>query len=274
MKLNAKLIVSDFDGTLLNSQRQVTPEVKEEISRYVADGGIFAVCTGRMMASILPRVRQLGLKGLVIACQGTVIADIGSGKLIKCGGLNGKDAAEVCAALEERGYHVNIYNGDRMFSNLPPENEYLQEYEKITGIHAEHVGLPLSEFVRKNNLTCQKITSLCFPEDKLTVYRYMLGKFEGRFDVTYSSDVLVEVSPFGENKGEALKFLAAYYHIPVGETVAIGDNLNDLSMILAAGTGIAVGNATPALKDAADVVTVTNDENAVSEVIKQYGYIH
>lgn len=83
MKINYGLIVSDFDGTLIDDNQQILPEVREAIEKYIAAGGVFAVCTGRMLSSILPRVRELGLKGLVIAYQGTVIADIETGKLLK-----------------------------------------------------------------------------------------------------------------------------------------------------------------------------------------------
>ena len=80
-KINCGLIVSDFDGTLLSTRQTISDNVKNAINEYIAAGGIFAVCTGRMLASILPRVRSLGLKGLVVAYQGAVIADIESGKL-------------------------------------------------------------------------------------------------------------------------------------------------------------------------------------------------
>ena len=68
-----KLIISDFDGTLLTTRQTVPGRVKDVIDEYIAAGGIFAVCTGRMLASILPQVRALGLKGLVAAYQGTEI---------------------------------------------------------------------------------------------------------------------------------------------------------------------------------------------------------
>lgn len=270
--LNAKLIVSDFDGTLTNSDGRVTDEIKNAILQYVSDGGIFAVCTGRMLASILPRVREIGLKGVVVACQGTVIADIQSGKIIKCVGLKSQEAAEICKVLEDNGDHVNAYSGSRLISGLPAENYGLKAYEAVTGITAEHVGIPISEYILKNNLICQKITSLCAPQDKLHIYKYLLDKFDGRFDLTYSADVLVEIAPLGEDKGNALKFLAQYYNVPIEDTVAVGDHLNDLSMIRAAGVGVAVGNATQALKEQADYITVSNNDGAVAKVIKKFGY--
>lgn len=271
-QLNAKLIASDFDGTLLNSEGQISEEVRSAIAQYVCDGGIFAVCTGRMLASILPRVRELGLKGIVIACQGSVIAEIESGKLIKCGGLNSRDAAEICQKLEASSDFVNAYSGDRLITDIPADNAGLKIYESITGITAEHVDMPVSSYILKNNLTCQKISSLCAPENKQRIYGYMLEGFSGRFDVTYSADVLVEVAPLGNTKGAALEFLADYYGVALKDVVAVGDHLNDLSMIRAAGVGVAVDNATQALKDEADYISVSNDKGAVAKVIKQFGY--
>lgn len=273
-QLNAKLIVSDFDGTLITSDQRVLPEVKSAISSYISDGGIFAVCTGRMLASILPQVRALGLEGLVVACQGTVIADIKSGELIRNGGLSASEAAEICKVLEDLGAPINAYSGDKLFSNIPKDNKYLKLYEKITGITAKHVSSPLSEYVSASDEKWQKIASLCRPEDRQKLLYYLSEKFAGRYDVTCSADVLVEVSPLGDDKGSALRFLANHYGIDIKDTVAAGDNLNDLPMIIAAGTGVAVGNAVQGLKDAADYISCTNDEGAIAQVIKKFGYIN
>lgn len=273
-ELNAKLIVSDFDGTLITSDQRILPEVKKAISDYVADGGIFAVCTGRMLASILPRVRSLGLEGLVVACQGTVIADIKSGEFIRCGGFNSRQAAEISAVLEDLGAPINAYSGDDLYTNIPEDNKYLKLYENITGITGKHLSMPISQYISSQDKKWQKIASLCRPEDRQRLLDYLSHKFAGKYDVTCSADVLVEVSPLGDDKGSALKFLAQHYHIPVESTVAIGDNLNDLPMIVAAGTGVAVGNATEGLKAAADYISCTNDQGAVAQVIKKIGYIN
>jgi hypothetical protein len=273
-RLNAKLIISDFDGTLIDSNHKVSPNVRKVIDDYVKDGGIFAVCTGRMLASILPQVRELGLNGLVVACQGTVIADIKSGQLIRHGGFSCSQSAEICKVLEDMHAYVNAYADDVLITDIPKENKYLLEYEKITGIIAKHVDMPISEYILQNNIKCQKVASLCFPEEKIKLFNDLSGIFKSKYDVTYSADVLVEVSPAGDDKGNALKYLANHYNIDIKDTVAIGDNLNDLSMIQAAGVGVAVGNATQPLKDEADFITITNDEGAVAEVIKKFGYIN
>lgn len=273
-ELNARLIISDFDKTLTDSQNRVPEKVRTAVNEYIENGGIFAVITGRILPSILPRVRELGLKGLVVACQGTVIADIESGKIIKNGGFNGARAAEICAALENFGANVNLYSGDNYYTDIAADNPHLKLYEEMTGVTALHSDLPLSRFAQGSNLIYQKVASLCAAEDRQPLYEKMHARFSGRFDVTCSADVLVEISPVDDNKGEALKFLAARYGVPIEKTVAVGDNLNDLSMIEAAGIGVAVGNAAEELKQKADYITVSSDLAAVAKVIEKFGYKH
>lgn len=272
-KIYKKLIVSDFDGTLLTSEQTVPEEVRSAIAEYVACGGIFAVCTGRMLASILPRVRELGLKGLVVAYQGTVIAEIESGKIIKKDRIPFAQVAEICDYFRQIGKCVNVYSDEILYTDIPKENEYLKRYERITGIDAVPADCAMTSFVVNNKLDCQKVTCLISPKEREEVYIALREKFGERFDVTCSADVLIEISPLHDNKGEALRYIADYYNIPIESTVAVGDNLNDLPMIIAAGVGVAVGNGVQALKGAADFVSVSNNEAAVAKIIKKYGFV-
>lgn len=271
-KIYKKLIVSDFDGTLITSSHNIPDRVSSAIQEYVECGGVFAVCTGRMLRSILPRVRQLGLKGLVVAYQGSVIAEIESGKIIKKSGLSVGDAVEICRYIEDCGYCINAYSEEILYTDIPKEEKHLQLYEKITGVEANSVDGKISDFIMENNLVCQKLASLVAPADREKLYRGLSQKFGDRFDVTCSAEVLVEISPLGDNKGEALKFIAEYYGIPLSSTVAVGDNLNDLTMIITASVGVAVGNAVDSLKQAADFVSVANDECAVAQIIEKFGF--
>lgn len=271
-KLNYKLIVSDFDGTLIDDNGKIPPEVNSAINEYIACGGVFAVCTGRMLCCILPTVRALGLKGLVVAHQGTVIAEIESGKIIKNGGMESRDVAEICMHLEELNRLINVYSDDDMYTTVSKNESYLKKYEEIVGIDAKSIDSKMSDFVIEHNLFCQKVSILVAPEEREWLYGELTKRLGKKFDVTCSASVLVEISPLSDNKGEALKFLAKHYNISIEKTVAAGDNLNDLSMVKAAGVGVAVGNATEKLKAAADFVSVTNNQGAVAQIIKKYGF--
>ncbi len=271
--LKCSLIVSDFDGTLANSQNEVSEENIKAINGYISAGGIFAVCTGRILPSILPRVREIGLKGLVIACQGSVIADIASGKIIRNVKLDSVQTADICAKLESVGANVQVFTDDGFYTDIPAEAEHLKLYEKITGIDAMHTGgIPVSEYVARNKISCQKVATLVAEQDQAALFEKLQIIFGGKYEVTCSAKVLIEIIPVGENKGSALAFLAEHYKIPKGKVCAIGDNLNDLSMLEAADYGVAVGNCSPLLREKVAYLTVTNDENAVAKVIKDYGY--
>ncbi len=273
-KLNCKLIVSDFDGTLANSNNEVPQKVISAINAYVSAGGIFAVCTGRIVPCILPRIREMGLSGLLVGSQGSQIADIKSGKLLRNVTFEPEHASEICLALEERGANVQLLGADGYFSDLPADDKHLNLYESIVRLKAKHTDMPLSEYAKTSGERFCKLTSMCAPSDRKELYEYLSAKFAGICDITCSAKVLVEVSPYGETKGRALEFLAKNYGVPMEKTCAIGDNLNDLSMIKAAGVGVAVANGEQLLKEAADFVAVSNDMGAVAQVIEKFGYLH
>ena len=270
--INKRLIISDFDGTLADSQNTVSDIVRQAIDEYVSCGGIFAVCTGRMLCSILPRVRELGLKGLVAAYQGSVIADIESGKLLRNNSLSVDDCEEICAFAEKYGYTCNTYCDEVLYTSISEGDSGLARYESITGVKAVNVSGSMSRFVKVNNLACNKITFLVNSYEREKLYKLLQTEFSQKFDVTCSAAVLVEVSPKGDDKGVALKFIADYFGVDLSSTVAIGDNLNDLSMIKTASVGVAVGNATEELKKEADYVTVSNNEHCVAKIIEKFGF--
>ena len=273
-RLNCKLIVSDFDGTLANTNNEVPQEVIDKINSYVKNGGIFAVCTGRIMPSILPRVRDMGLTGLVIASQGSQIAEIESGKILREACFLPEQTAEICEALEELDSNVQIYNIRGFYSSLPEGEKHLALYESIIGVKGGHSEEKLSRFALTCGESFCKVAALCRPEEQEELFAKLTAKFGGKYDVTCSAKVLVEISPQGETKGAALEFLAKHYGVPLSQTCAIGDNLNDLSMIETAGYGVAVANSAQGLLDRTKYKTVSNDEGAVARVIETFGYIN
>ena len=270
--INKRLIISDFDGTLANSKNEVSVEVRNAINEYVSRGGIFAVCTGRMLSSILPRVKELDLKGLIVAYQGSVIADIESGKQLRNNSLCVDDCIEICSFIEKHKFTCNIYSNEVLYTTIPSGEEGLVKYETITGVKAVNINGSMSLFIKANNLECNKITMLVKPGERESIYKLLQSEFDERFDVTCSAAVLVEISPKGDDKGSALKYIAEYFKVDLADTVAIGDNLNDLSMIKIASVGIAVGNAVEDLKRVSDYVSVSNDDDAVAEIIEKFGF--
>lgn len=248
------LFLSDFDGTLVRSDGTISEGNKRAIAAYRKAGGTFAVCTGRMLTSILPRLKELGIEdGLVIAYQGATIADVATGKLVKDDGFSREDALRVVRLLEENGRHVHVYTVNDLYANR--RDEALEIYEHICGVRATIVSdMSLADFVEKNNLRVVKALAMVPPEARNALMTELQDRLGEAFVVTCSAAILVEVMPKEQTKAAAVDFLSQKYSIPAEKIAAIGDQLNDLPMILRAGGKFAVSNAAQPLKDAAQVV--------------------
>lgn len=268
-QMRYKLIVSDFDGTLRGRDGGVSSETIKTVKKYVDEGGIFALCTGRMPKSILPYARQLGLKGLVVAYQGAVIEDIDSGKLVRDGRIPVFDAVEMCEFMQKNGWHIHVYDNDDLYVNM--DDDFRAWYEKACNVRGILTPFDISTVVQEKNISPHKVIVICPAEQRRGVLSALTKRYGDRYYVTSSTDNLVELVQRGCDKGGALSYLAQHYGIPLAQTIAIGDNLNDLPMVRAAGLGVAVENGEKLLKQEADFITRSCNEDGVAYVIKKFG---
>ncbi len=264
-----KLFVSDFDGTLVRSDGTLSKKNIEAIGRYREAGGIFAVCTGRMLPSILPRARELGLtEGLLVAFQGATVCDLATEKLLLDKGFGREDALRVLRLLEARDLHIHMYTVYDLYCNR--RDRWLAQYETICGVKANVVtDEPLSAVAEREDLRIVKTLAVVAPSESAALCAQLQEALGERFFVTTSAPTLVEIMPADQTKGEAVKFLSRYYGIAREEIAAIGDQWNDLPMIQAAGGKFTVKNGVAELKKYAKEVA-SNDEDGVAEAILKY----
>lgn len=263
------LIVSDFDGTLRRSEGGVSETSMTAIREYIDAGGKFCLCTGRMASSILPYARKLTPGGLAAAYQGAIVFDVDSGKKLRDVRIPQADAAEIAAFMQEGGRHVHVYDGDIFYSNV--RDGFLAMYERICGVKAIVTETDIAETVRRNHICPHKLLVMCEASSRNSIYASVKERFGDRYYVTTSTENLVELTMPGCDKGDALAFFAERYGIPLGRTVAVGDNINDLPMIRRAGIGAAVSNADAALKKEADFIAQSCDDDGVAQIIRKYG---
>ncbi len=270
-KINYRMIVSDFDHTLANNDSTVSPENKRAIEEYTQAGGIFVISTGRLHYGIVPRTKELGLKGLVACCQGAIIEDIESEEMILEGTLPCELTARICEKMEELGLHIHVYGREDYYCNT--DDEPLKMYERAVRKKAKLVlNIPLSRFVRENGICSYKVLAMVEPKNNAKIKDILIDcNFEG-CKVTKSAEYLVEVINANYSKGTAVEFLANRFNIPLDKVIAVGDQQNDIPMIRKAGLGIAVKNADEELKENALVFEYTNEESAIAKIIKKYGY--
>ncbi len=270
-KLNYQLIVSDFDGTLVCENGEISQKNKDAIRDYVASGGKFAISTGRMPSGIIHRAKELGLKGLVSCGQGSIIVDIETNTPVLQGTMELSDAIAVCEKLEQLGVHVHIYDLWDFYSNM--DDDFLRLYEHAVREKATVLlDKPFSQFLRETKMPVYKILAMVDPKDNQKVFQALTDLGLTNTTITKSAEYLVEVVHSSYSKGTALQFIANHYNIPLEKTIAVGDQWNDLPMIERAGFGLAVQNAAEKLKQAATVLQSTNEESAIAEVIENYGF--
>lgn len=265
------LIVSDFDGTLFRSDHTIADETVKTIRNFVERGGLFVLSTGRPLQSIIKIARELGLKGLVAAFNGSVVADIETGEIILENSFTVEEGLCICRFMEENGMYVQIYEMDKYYAS--GHNEYLEYYENIVNEKAELPGKKISEFIAERNIRPIKILSMMHPKDRALYKEKLERNLSNICHVTSGAKSLVEICVKDFTKGTALKFLADKYGVDLQDVLAIGDGLNDYSALAVAGKGIAVKNAEPALKADFEVSEYSNDENAVGRIIEKYGKI-
>ncbi len=271
-KIDYKLIVSDFDGTLVNEDGTISGKNKQAIADYVSSGGAFAISTGRMPDGILPRANELGLKGLVSCCQGSIIADIATKKFVFEARIPYEITLAVVKKMEQMGLHIHVYEAWEYFSNM--DDMALKMYENAVKSKATLViDRTLSQFVKERKLASYKILAMVAPQDNERVIEELKAECFPGCTITRSSEFLVEVINAQYSKGTAVEFLADHFHTTLDKTVAIGDQLNDLPMIEKAGLGLAVQNADKGLKEKANVISpFTNEEGAVAWAIEEFGF--
>lgn len=272
-KINYGLIISDFDGTLVRADGTISQKNKRAIQKYTKNGGRFAVSTGRLHYGILPRVKELGLNGVVSCCQGAVIIDLQTGEPILNGTLSYETTLKACKEMEKLGLHIHLYTFDCYYANM--DDEPLKWYEKAIRVKAKLVtNQPLSKLVEEQKICAYKIVAMVAPEDNASIINELSKTNYDGACITKSADFLVEIINKKYSKGTAVQFLSDYYKVPLEKTIGIGDQMNDIPMIERAGLGVAVQNANDGLKQVADTVCeYTNEEDAVASIIEKYGFM-
>lgn len=270
-----RMVVSDFDDTLLSSAHTVSTANLKAIKEYERAGGKFVIATGRMLNTILATVAPFGLTGEIIAFQGGVVADVTSGEVLMKKYLDSAAAYEILDDIRNFGYYVQAYANGRYYINRMTERT--KYYTSVNNLQPIVVGEDVAGYFREKGLQFDKIVfglnDRAEDDDYAEVEKtinFFNNKYAGRVIFNTSNILLIEAVSAGCTKGEAVKFVADRNGISREQVICVGDALNDLSMIEWAGLGVAVSNAPQGVKDRADAVTVSCNEDAIARVIHDY----
>ncbi|MPQ43870.1 Cof-type HAD-IIB family hydrolase [Clostridium tarantellae] len=263
-----KLIAIDMDGTLLNSNRQVSKENIEVIKKAVAKGTKVVITTGRSLNGIKSFLNEIGLIGeneYAICHNGAAIYRTDNFQLIKANPIKGKDLKELYKLKKEIGLYMHAYTNDDCLAH--ERNMYTNIEKLYSG--KDVVILDYDNDV-DDNLDIMKV--LMFEEEHILnkkIEKIPKDYFE-KYNIVRSLPVILEFLNKETNKGNGVKELSEYLGIKKEEIICIGDQQNDLEMIKFAGLGIAMGNATDEIKSCAEYITETNDNDGVAKAIEKF----
>ena len=298
-----RLIVSDIDGTLLNSKERVSPRLRDAVRRLTASGTIFTLASGRPARWMLPVLEQLPIRPLCICANGAVTYDSARDEIIRAKTLSPEDMRSIVETSLEHTRHLPTHLPEYLFGRQSApqtptgpgvgfgvERAGASAFDRAEELYVvepdfthawesdEHLICPVDEVIsqpavkllgRNPNVTSRQIYDALADhiDPELTHMSYSWG------------GGLVEFSAPGVTKRSAIEDLIAHLNeqaapgtepIRREDVVVFGDMPNDLEMIEWAGLGVAMGNAEDQVKAAADVVTTSNDDDGVAEVLQRW----
>ena len=261
-----KMLVLDIDGTIFKKDYTATQRVKNTLKRLCDDGIKVVLCTGRMYAATKSIASEFGLKTPVICYQGGLVKNFYKNNDTLLENTMDKTLArEVINELKSKNIFFNLYINDILM--VEHDSRLIRDYVDARNIEYKVMG----SFDGADLTGVNKI--LAIDDDTALIenlQKEMARKYENKLYVIRSTPRFCEFSDPKATKGNAVRFLADKWGIKKEEIMACGDQDNDIEMLLAAGTKVAMGNATEALKSIADYVTDTVDNDGVPKAVEKF----
>ncbi|MCI8286266.1 MAG: HAD family phosphatase [Lachnospiraceae bacterium] len=266
--MERKALVLDIDGTLTNSKKEISPATGESVRKMLAGGHLVVLASGRPAYGMRRYAGELELKkygGYLLSHNGARIVSCATGEIVYQKALPGDLLPVLYDFAQKYGCGLATHSEDTVISAFVPD--------KYVALEAHINDMPI---IRPENFTGYVNFAVykCFmtaEEAKAAVLEKMLQERCGtQATVGRSEPFFIEIVPANVDKGDSLEKLMQILRIKRENVICCGDGFNDLSMIQYAGVGVAMGNAQPVLKEAADYITAGNDEDGVAEVISKF----
>ncbi|PTL39527.1 Cof-type HAD-IIB family hydrolase [Alkalicoccus saliphilus] len=241
-----KMAVLDMDGTLLQNDHTISHDNREAVKKALENGVEVIIATGRSLQAVDMFADELSLKDYIITGNGSEIWHLSGPELIERSSLK--------AELVEAMWEIRNAYGTRHW--------------------AASVGKVWKQEM-PDNLKDLEWLKFGFDMDSMEIKKEVLKKLEQLegLEITNSSPLNIEVNAEGVHKAGAIETLLEFKNLSFNEVMAVGDSLNDISMIQAAGIGVAMGNAQDVVKEKADFITTANGDHGVAEAFRKFRLI-
>lgn len=266
------IIALDLDGTLLNSDKQLSEGNRRALERAFEAGYAIVPTTGRFYGGMPACIRELPFIRYIITINGAEVADLATGEVIYSAEIPNERALAVYEAMDSENVLYDCYQHNAAFMSAAHKERIddmvsSDHYREM--LHRLRRSVPdLKVFLRENGEDVQKIQ--LFTVDR-ALRLHLMEKLPTMFEgLAVSSSVIdnIEINDCRAHKGAALLALAEHLGLSREDTFAFGDGLNDLTMLREAGIGFAMENGEAEVKAVADRVTAGCDEDGVARGIE------
>jgi hypothetical protein len=260
--MHYKLLALDIDGTLLTTDKKITPRVRAAIRAAVDKGCLVLLATGRMYRAMTHINQSLGLTmPCMVYGGGQIVKD---GEIIYNRPLKPEVAHEVLNWAHDNGMFAQAYEGhDFIFEKAC---KFSDEY----AVFCDFPGVEVPNLRERMDLQTPKILVIAEPEDIIRYEKMARERFGDTLQISTSKPKFLELNDPSATKGNALDYLAKSMGLSSVNCIAMGDATLDLPMIEYAGLGVAMANADAVTKSRADVICPSNDEDGVAVIIEEY----
>lgn len=266
--MEKKILALDLDGTLTNSEKKISDRTKKDLYEMMERGHIVVLASGRPMPGVIPVARELELArygGYIVTYNGARVIRCSDDKTIHMQTVPGKLLPEIFDMADELGIGMMTYNSKGIIAN-EHKDEFMELEAFITHLELHHYEDPIKQIGEPVNKCLGTAPVDIAPE----ILKKFAERFKGRLDVGRSEPFYIELLPLGVDKATALRRLCEISAVPRENLIVCGDGYNDISMIKYAGLGVAMANAQEPVREAADYITLSNDEDGVAHVIEKY----
>jgi Cof subfamily protein (haloacid dehalogenase superfamily) len=263
--MQIKVISLDLDGTLTNSNKELTNKTKNALIHFQKNGGILVLASGRPTYGIKKLADELSIpqyKGYILAYNGAEIISCETKQIIYKENLNQNVIPFLYELSKMEKISILSYNNDKLITNNA-NDQYVRKEAEINNMGVVEV----KNFCNSLPVSVLKVLMAGNPEILEKVEKCM-KVFNDKFYVTRSEPFFLEFMANGISKDKGLKKLLNYLNLDNKSLAAFGDGYNDISMLEFAGFGVAMGNANAEVKAIADYITLSNDEDGIEYVIE------
>jgi Cof subfamily protein (haloacid dehalogenase superfamily) len=260
-----KMVALDMDGTLLNRDHQLSDRTIASV-KMIADAGLTVLlATGRMTSAVKNHLEKLGTPGLVVSHNGALVKDVRTGKIYHHETVPKEVVTKVLELLDGKKTVIHFNFDDNIY--LAVSNPYSERYSQELQVSLTYAsslkcfeGEPTSILLMDNQEVLKQVLT--------TVSNDFLGQFDYVMAPWQSNVWRLQFLATNTSKGKGVLQVAKRLGVKPEEIISFGDSYNDMDMLQHTGLGIAMGNAVPELKQVADFVTFSNQEDGVAYVLE------